>query len=99
MQTVLFAKVMLFAFAGVEGNSAWRDYAPGWMPVIAVSAALSMVLFGTLWAAVHRRRLAPAVAKVRRAVPSWAAAMLGFPLAAASASVVAGAVAWILSSA
>jgi NADH-quinone oxidoreductase subunit N len=38
------AKVMMIGFAGVEGSAAWRDYASGWMPVIAIGAALSMVL-------------------------------------------------------
>ena len=40
----VFAKVMLIGFAGAEGSGAWRSYAPGWIPVLAIMAALSMVL-------------------------------------------------------
>ena len=40
----IFAKVMMIGFAGAEGSVAWRGYASGWMPVIAVVAGLSMVL-------------------------------------------------------
>jgi NADH-quinone oxidoreductase subunit N len=40
----IFAKLMMFGFAGAEGSGAWRHYASGWMPVIAVIAGLSMVL-------------------------------------------------------
>ncbi len=40
----IFAKVMLIGFAGAEGSGAWRNYAPGWIPVLAVLAAVSMVL-------------------------------------------------------
>src|SRR5207248_9791509 len=43
----IFAKVMLLGFAGSEGSSAWRAYAPAWVPIIAVIAAASMLL-GTL---------------------------------------------------
>src|ERR1044071_786337 len=56
----IFAKVMLLGFAGAEGSGAWRAYAPGWVPVIAVVAAASMVL-GNLTAIVQtsvRRLLA-----------------------------------------
>lgn len=38
------AKVMMVGFAGVEGSAAWKAYAAGWMPVIAILAGLSMVL-------------------------------------------------------
>ena len=40
------AKVMMIGFKGheVEGSAAWRDYASGWMPVIAIGAGLSMIL-------------------------------------------------------
>jgi NADH-quinone oxidoreductase subunit N len=41
---VIFYQVMVIGFAGVEGSSAWRSYIPGWVPVIACLAALSMVL-------------------------------------------------------
>jgi NADH-quinone oxidoreductase subunit N len=40
----IFAKVMMLGFAGVEGSGAWRDYIPGWVPVIALVAAASMLL-------------------------------------------------------
>src|SRR5262249_18724811 len=40
----ILAKVMLLGFAGLEGDSAWRQFAPGWMPVIAVMAVFSMIL-------------------------------------------------------
>src|SRR5207249_7280548 len=54
----IFAKVMMLGFAGAEGSGAWRAYASGWVPVIAVIAASSMVL-GNLAAIVQRsvRRL------------------------------------------
>jgi NADH-quinone oxidoreductase subunit N len=56
----VFAKVMTVGFAGVEGSGAWREFASGWVPVLAVLAALSMVL-GNLAAIVQtsvRRLLA-----------------------------------------
>jgi NADH-quinone oxidoreductase subunit N len=40
----IFAKVMMIGFAGAEGSGAWHDYMAGWVPVIAVVSALSMVL-------------------------------------------------------
>ncbi len=54
----IFAKVMMLGFAGVEGAASWREYMPGWVPVLAVIAAGSMVL-GNLAAIVQRsvRRL------------------------------------------
>ena len=56
----VFAKVMMIAFAGVEGSGAFRHGAPGWVPVIAAVAVLSM-LAGNLAAIVQtsvRRLLA-----------------------------------------
>jgi NADH-quinone oxidoreductase subunit N len=56
----ILGKVMLLGFAGVEGAAAFRQYAPGWVPVLAAVAALSMVL-GNLVAIVQgnvRRLLA-----------------------------------------
>ena len=38
------AKIMMIGFAGAEGSAAWRAYASGWMPAIAIVAGLSMVL-------------------------------------------------------
>ena len=41
---VIFYQVMVIGFAGAEGSGAWGSYVPGWVPVIALIAALSMVL-------------------------------------------------------
>ncbi|MDB6123023.1 MAG: nuoN 2 [Pedosphaera sp.] len=40
----IFAKLMMQAFAGAEGNGAWRHFTPGWLPVVATVAACSMLL-------------------------------------------------------
>ncbi len=40
----IFAKVMAIGFHGAEGSGAWAEYVPGWVPVIAIVAACSMVL-------------------------------------------------------
>jgi NADH-quinone oxidoreductase subunit N len=40
----IFAQVMAIGFAGAEGSGAWRDFVSGWMPAVALVAALSMVL-------------------------------------------------------
>ena len=40
----IFAKVMMLGFAGTEGSAAFHAYAPGWVPVLAIVAGLSMVL-------------------------------------------------------
>ncbi len=40
----LFAKVMMLGFAGAEGSGSWGSLVPGWIPVLAVLAAFSMVL-------------------------------------------------------
>lgn len=40
----IFYQVMVIGFAGAEGSGAWKSYLPGWVPVIAIVAALSMVL-------------------------------------------------------
>ena len=40
----ILAKVMMVGFAGAEGSGAWRHYAQGWVPVLAVLAALSVVI-------------------------------------------------------
>jgi NADH-quinone oxidoreductase subunit N len=56
----IFAKVLMLGFHGVEGSGAWRAFQPGWVPVIALIAAASMVL-GNLAAIVQssvRRLLA-----------------------------------------
>ena len=46
------AKVMMLGFAGAEGNAGWHNFISGWVPVVALGAALSMVL-GNLTAIVQ----------------------------------------------
>jgi NADH-quinone oxidoreductase subunit N len=41
---VIFYQVMVIGFAGAEGAVTWGSHMPGWVPVIACVAALSMVL-------------------------------------------------------
>lgn len=41
---IVFYQVMVIGFAGAEGSGAWGSYAPGWVPVVAFVAALSIVL-------------------------------------------------------
>jgi NADH-quinone oxidoreductase subunit N len=56
----IFAKVMTTGFAGLEGSGAWQAARPGWVPLLAVLAAASIVL-GNLVALVQcsvRRLLA-----------------------------------------
>jgi NADH-quinone oxidoreductase subunit N len=56
----IFAKVLMVGFHGAEGSGAWRAFLPGWVPVIALIAAASMLL-GNLAAIVQssvRRLLA-----------------------------------------
>jgi NADH-quinone oxidoreductase subunit N len=56
----IFAKVLMLGFQGAEGSGAWRAFHPGWVPVIAMVAAASMLL-GNLAAIVQssvRRLLA-----------------------------------------
>jgi NADH-quinone oxidoreductase subunit N len=43
----ILAKVMMLGFAGAEGSGAWRGFASGWVPLLAVVAVLSM-MFGNL---------------------------------------------------
>jgi NADH-quinone oxidoreductase subunit N len=40
----IFFQVMVIGFAGAEGSAVWRGYVAGWVPVLAIVAALSMVL-------------------------------------------------------
>ncbi len=40
----ILAKVMMVAFAHAGGSGAWHHYVAGWLPVLAVLAALSMLL-------------------------------------------------------
>jgi NADH-quinone oxidoreductase subunit N len=41
---ILLAKVVWIGFVGAEGSGAWWAMAPGWAPLLALFAALSMVL-------------------------------------------------------
>jgi NADH-quinone oxidoreductase subunit N len=40
----IFYQVMVIGFAGAEGSGVWHGYAAGWVPVVAIVAAVSMVL-------------------------------------------------------
>ncbi len=40
----ILTKVLLLGFTGVEGNAGWGEFQPGWIPVLSVLAALSMVI-------------------------------------------------------
>jgi NADH-quinone oxidoreductase subunit N len=40
----LFYQVMVIGLAGAEGSGSWHAYISGWVPVVAVVAAISMVL-------------------------------------------------------
>src|SRR5438270_10845019 len=40
----ILGKVMMLGFAGAEGNGAWRAFASGWVPLLAVIAVFSMLL-------------------------------------------------------
>ncbi len=40
----IFAKIMMIGFAGAEGSGAFHAFSKGWIPVIAIVAALSMIL-------------------------------------------------------
>ena len=40
----IFFQIMVIGFAGAEGSAVWRGYASGWVPVVAIVAAVSMVL-------------------------------------------------------
>jgi NADH-quinone oxidoreductase subunit N len=41
---LILAKIMLIGFESSAGSGAWKTYLPGWVPVIALVAALSLVL-------------------------------------------------------
>ena len=69
----IFAKVMMIGFDGAEGSGAWRAFVSGWVPAIAVVAALSMVL-GNLAAIVQ--------SNVKRLIAYSAIAHAGYALLA-----------------
>src|SRR5215469_4395824 len=71
----IFARVMTIGFAGqqIQGSGGWHTYVPGWVPVIAIVAALSMIL-GNLVAIVQ--------ISVRRLIAYSAIAHAGYMLLA-----------------
>jgi len=40
----ILAKMMMLGFAGVEGSGTWRGFAQGWVPMLALLAALSVIV-------------------------------------------------------
>jgi NADH-quinone oxidoreductase subunit N len=40
----IFFQVMVIGLAGAEGSAVWHGYSPGWVPVVAIVASVSMVL-------------------------------------------------------
>jgi NADH-quinone oxidoreductase subunit N len=69
----ILAKFLVMGFVGTAGSGAWRQFVPGWVPVIALVAALSMVL-GNLAAIVQ--------SSVRRLLAYSAIAHAGYILVA-----------------
>lgn len=71
----IFAQVMAIGFAGerIQGSGAWHHFAAGWVPVVAIVAALSMIL-GNLVAIVQ--------SSVRRLIAYSAIAHAGYMLIA-----------------
>ena len=65
------AKVMMIGFHGAEGSAAWHAAAPGWVPVVAIGATLSVIL-GNLAAIVQ--------SSVRRLLAYSAIAHAGYTL-------------------
>jgi NADH-quinone oxidoreductase subunit N len=74
---VVLGKVMALGFAGAEGSGGWHAYLPGWVPVLAIVAAVSMVL-GNLVALVQ--------SSVRRLIAYSAIAHGGYMLLAVMSS-------------
>lgn len=77
----ILAKLMIYGLAGAAGSGAWGGFVPGWMPLIAIMAALSIVL-GNLAAIVQ--------GSVRRLLAYSAVAQAGYMLTAVLASDPAG---------
>jgi NADH-quinone oxidoreductase subunit N len=69
----ILARVLLLGFTGAEGSGGWHAYVPGWVPVLAAIAAVSMVL-GNLAAIVQ--------SSVRRLLAYSAIAHAGYMLVA-----------------
>ena len=40
----IFAKILAVGFAGAAGNAAWTQLQPGWLPLLAIMAGISIVL-------------------------------------------------------
>ena len=40
----IFAKVMMIGFAHAGGSGTWQDYSAGWLPAVAIVAAISMAV-------------------------------------------------------
>jgi NADH-quinone oxidoreductase subunit N len=72
----LFTKIMMIGFEGAEGSAAWARFASGWVPALAMIAALSMVL-GNLAALVQ--------SSVKRLLAYSAVAHAGYVLLAVAA--------------
>jgi NADH-quinone oxidoreductase subunit N len=73
---VLFTKILMVGFAGVEGSGAWRHFTTGWIPALAIVAALSIIL-GNLAAIVQ--------SSVKRLLAYSAIAHAGYALLAVAA--------------
>jgi NADH-quinone oxidoreductase subunit N len=73
---VLFAKILMVGFAGVQGSGAWRHFASGWIAALAIVAALSIIL-GNLAAIVQ--------SSVKRLLAYSAIAHAGYALLAVAA--------------
>lgn len=67
----ILAKFMMIGLAGTEGSASWRAFASGWVPALAVLAALSMLL-GNLAAIAQK--------SVRRLLAYSAIAQAGYML-------------------
>ncbi|MBI5383669.1 MAG: NADH-quinone oxidoreductase subunit N [Verrucomicrobia bacterium] len=67
----VLGKLMLLGLSGTGGSGAWRAFAPGWVPLLAMLAVLSMVL-GNLAAIVQK--------SVRRLLAYSAIAHAGYAL-------------------
>lgn len=68
---IVLARVAMVGFAGAGGSAAWRQFAPGWLPLLAILAALS-ILLGNLAALAQTR--------VRRLLAYSAIAHAGYAL-------------------